>query len=820
MLLVYEQVGKQYKNSKRLNWKVRVKNMKYKNFVMALVSATLILGLSACSTPEEKAQKFYDKGMSLIEKDPFKAKLEFQNALQMKSNMTPALYGLALVAEKQADWKACFGLLKKVLEEDPKHTNAMVKIGQIYLAAGEVDSATEQADKAIALEPENPGAVMLQAALDLRAGRYEAAVEKANLVLKKDANNTDAYTVLASERRAKHDTPGALAFLNQALAINSQNKAIHLFKISLLGESGDNASTVKAWQDALQVFPDDYPFRGKFSEFLYKSGNNEEAESQLRYVVDHQPAEIQPKLTLIQFILQTKGPQVARSEMEKMLEQNPEDFELRFYLVDFYESQGDATAAEAQLKTLMDYAGNKPEGLKAKTKVATRFLVQNKKSDAVNLINQVLKVDSHNVDALILKSGISIDEMKYDEAISDLRAVIGEKPDSAQALYLLAKAYESKGSEALAEESYVKALEASKYSPQYAIKYAESLIKKKETERAEKVLSDALRRTPKNVAITKLLAQIRLDSGDVDGAQKIADSIKGATNSNLSDLIEGAILVRKNDYQGAVVAFERAHQKVPTDMQAIMAVAKTHIGNKQLASAESFLKSVLQTQPNNYDVKLLLAQVYDMAGNKQALYQELEGAVALSPQNPVAYQQLASVYLREKNIEGAKDIIKKGLVKQPDNFDLNMALAEVDQYNQDYASAIATYKKLLKVNPNAIVALNNYVSVVADYETNKGELEQAYQDAQKLKGVNVAQFLDTYGWISFRVGKNDEAIQYLNLAAEKEPLYPVFHYHLGKVYLAQQNKADAKKSFEKALELSKNKNQDYVSEIKTLLKSI
>jgi tetratricopeptide (TPR) repeat protein len=149
-----------------------------------------------------------------------------------------------------------------------------------------------------------------------------------------------------------------------------------------------------------------------------------------------------------------------------------------------------------------------------------------------------------------------------------------------------------------------------------------------------------------------------------------------------------------------------------------------------------------------------------------------------------------------------------------------MALAEVDQNNQDYASAIATYKRLLKVNPNAIVALNNYVSVLADYETNKGELEQAYQDAQKLKGTNVAQFLDTYGWISFRVGKNDEAIQYLKLAIEKEPLYPVFYYHLGKVYLVQQNKGEARKSFEKALELSKNKNQDYVSEIKTLLKSI
>jgi cellulose synthase operon protein C len=787
---------------------------------MLLVLLALTLGLVACSTPEEKAQKFYEKGMTLVEKDPNKAKLEFQNALQMKSNMTPALYGLALVAEKQSDWKTCFGLLKKVLEEDPKHTDAMVKIGQIYLAAGELDQAKAQADKAIKLAPENLSAIMLQAALDLRAGRNDAAVEKANFVLKRDVNNVDAYTILATERHAKHDTQGALTLLNKALAINHQNKAVYLFKISMLAESGDVASTISAWQDALKVFPEDYALREKFSEFLYKNGNSDEAESQLRYLVDHQVNEVQPKLALIQFLMQTKGPQVARAEMEKMLKQNPEDFELSFYLADFYESQGDEAAAQAQLKTLMNYAGDKPEGLKAKVKVATKLLVQNKKSDAVNLINQVLKVDSHNVDALILKSGISIDEMKYDEAISDLRVVIGEKPDSAQALFLLGKAYESKGANALAQESYVKALEASNYSPQYAIKYAESLIKNKENERAEKVLDDALHRAPKNVAITQMLAQTKLDNGDLDGAQKIADSIKNATNSNLSDLIEGAIFVRKNNYQSAIAAFERAHQKLPNDMQAIMALTKIYISTKQLTNAETFLKSILDSQPNNYDVKLLLAQVYEMAGNKQRLYDELESAETLLPKNPAAYQQLASVYLKENNYVAAKSTIEKGLVALPDSFDLNMALAEIDQYNQDYAQAIAIYKKLLKVNPDAIVALNNYVSIASDYVTNKDELEMIYQQAQKLKGTNEAQFLDTYAWISFRVGKSEEAIRVLSLAIEKAPQYPVFHYHLGKIYLSQQNKAEARKSFEKALELSKNKNQDYVTEIKTLLKSI
>jgi cellulose synthase operon protein C len=791
-----------------------------KKILLSLVIATFVLNLSACSTPEEKAQKFYEKGMTLLESDPNKAKLEFQNALQMKNDMTSALYGLALVAEKQSDWKACFGLLKKVLENEPKHVNAMVKIGQIYLAAGEISKAKEQADQAVSLEPENLDAIMLQAAMDLKAGQVDAAVEKANFVLSKNQKNTDAYMVLASARQSQNDKQGAIALLNKALQVDNKNRAVHLFKISLSNDIGDKALTESAWKDTIEAFPEDYPLRGKFAEYLYKNNKNDAAESQLRYVVEHQTNVLQPKLTLIQFLLQTKGPDVARTEMEKMLKQNPDDFELSFYLVDFYESQGDTAAAEVQLKSIMNYAGNKPEGLKAKTKVATRFLAQNKKTEAVKLINDVLAVDARNNDALLLKSGISIDEKKYDEAISDLRAVLGDQPNSAQALFLLGKAYDEKGSSALAEESYVKALEASKYSPQYAVAYSRSLINRQDYKRAEKVLEDVLNRNPNNIAITRLLAQVKLSKGDIEGAQKIAESVKGATNSNLYDLIDGAVLLRKDDYHGAIAAFERAHQKTPSDMQPILAITKAHLSKKAFTDAKTFLEQLLMTQPKNYDIKLLLAQVYEMSGDKQKSIETLDSAIALEPKISRAYQQLAALHLRNKDTVAASSAIEKGLSALPESFDLNMALAEIHQNNQDYSSAVSIYKKLLNINPNAIVVLNNYISVVSDYESDKSKLEQAYQDAKPLKDSAVPQFLDTYGWISFRVGKNEEAIKQLSLAIEKAPEYAVFHYHLGKVYLAEQNKTEAKKSFEKALKFAKSNNQDYVNEIKELLKTI
>ena len=65
----------------------------------ALVLA-LSLGLAACSSPEEKVASFAKKGQSYLEQsDLVKARLEFQNALQIAPNNVPSLYGMALIAE-------------------------------------------------------------------------------------------------------------------------------------------------------------------------------------------------------------------------------------------------------------------------------------------------------------------------------------------------------------------------------------------------------------------------------------------------------------------------------------------------------------------------------------------------------------------------------------------------------------------------------------------------------------------------------------------------------------------------------------------------
>ena len=177
-----------------------------------LITLSMLVLLGGCSSPEEKAEKFYQKGMALMETNPDKARLEFQNALQMKKVFPKAVYALGLIAERKGDFKATYALMNEVLEREPNNIDALIKTGQILLAAGKIDLALEKSNKAFAVDKNNVGALNLRAAIQLKLNDPKGAVEYANAALTKDPNSQDAYILLATERLTANDNAQGLQF--------------------------------------------------------------------------------------------------------------------------------------------------------------------------------------------------------------------------------------------------------------------------------------------------------------------------------------------------------------------------------------------------------------------------------------------------------------------------------------------------------------------------------------------------------------------------------------------------------------------------------
>ena len=203
--------------------------------IVIIVVAFSIIMLSACSSPEEKAKKFYDNGMSLFEKGDYaKANIEFRNALQIDPNMSEAIWGQILVAEKKNKPKRLFKLLNTYLERKPENIEALTKQSRLLLLAGQLDKSLEFNNRSFDINPNNQDVLSLRAAIFYKLNDRESALKYANKVIESSPTNIDALIVLATDSIASGEYIKAIDYLDKGLSNNANNVALQFLKIQAL----------------------------------------------------------------------------------------------------------------------------------------------------------------------------------------------------------------------------------------------------------------------------------------------------------------------------------------------------------------------------------------------------------------------------------------------------------------------------------------------------------------------------------------------------------------------------------------------------------
>ncbi len=80
----------------------------------------------------------------------------------------------------------------------------------------------------------------------------------------------------------------------------------------------------------------------------------------------------------------------------------------------------------------------------------------------------------------------------------------------------------------------------------------------------------------------------------------------------------------------------------------------------------------------------------------------------------------------------------------------------------------------------------------------------AYVEEQKLSETDTPAFVDTVGWVNYRLGNNEVAVEYLEQAVAGNGQIPVLRYHLGMAYLAAGNEYRAQEELGIAVSTAKN----------------
>jgi tetratricopeptide (TPR) repeat protein len=191
-----------------------------------------------------------------------------------------------------------------------------------------------------------------------------------------------------------------------------------------------------------------------------------------------------------------------------------------------------------------------------------------------------------------------------------------------------------------------------------------------------------------------------------------------------------------------------------------------YIQSSDFLNAKKPIEYILQIEPNNQEYWEYLTQLEYNLGNKERVIETSTSAINLFPTKSYYYIIKSVVLTEEGRVEESIITLEsaRGKIQEPKELsDILSTLA--DQYIKvkNEKKAYSYYKQSIKLNPENDHALNNYSYFLS---LDKSKLSKALEMINRVVERNPSNstYLDTKGWVLFKLGKYTEARDVLRTA--------------------------------------------------------
>jgi tetratricopeptide (TPR) repeat protein len=773
-----------------------------KSFLIAI--ALCVCLTVGCTNPAERAAKYLANAQTLFDKgDLKKADIEARNAAQIEPKNAKARYLLALIAEKQQDWKQMGSNLTVAVDSDPKFVAARTKLGTLYFLGQAYKLAAEQAKAAMALAPNDPAVRVLNARVLLQQGQNDEGMKELDVALAKEPGNLEAL-LLKAVAMAKASPDAAIRVLDDAIlkAKGEDAKTLREVRISILAQQQRLPEVEEAFRSLVRDFPKDERLQFQLARFYAGQGRVDDAEKVMRAVVDLDPTDATARLGLVQFLAEMRSPDAAEKALESFVSQTPDSMQLRLALSRMYEANKKPDAALSAYQELVKKGPKSPEATEARVRIGAIQIIKGKRAEGQAEIDKVLVDVPDQPEALLIRAGLRLADKKYNDAVADIRTVIRKEPNNKRAILTLARTYAMKGDRGLAKDSYRQLLALDPSNADAPRELA--LVEQSEgnMKGAQEILRKRIEVDTKDIDARVRLFNLRLQDKDFAGAEDDAKEISRLDDQRgVGDLQLARALAAQKKYPQAVDAFKRALEKSPDWVLALEGVIAIQLQMDKKDDALAFIQGYLQKHPTNTAAKLLAGSVRKARGENAEAEKLFEAVVAEQPGAIAGWTALAS--LHPTDLQKRTDILKRGIKAGGDNMQLVMLLgAEYEQAGR-WDDAIANYDESIKVNPNYELVANNLAALLLDRRTDSASHARALALAKPFEKSTNPGLMDTLGWAYYRTGDYPNAVVYLEKTVAAAGEVPMLRYHLGMAYAALKKNDKAKAELTKAVE-SKN----------------
>jgi tetratricopeptide (TPR) repeat protein len=529
----------------------------------------------------------------------------------------------------------------------------------------------------------------------------------------------------------------------------------------------------------------------------------------------------------------------AVEEAQEALKNNPDDLNARRVLARIYTQQiGDAqtnhidegmarrAVEEYKLITQKD-----PKDVDSLVMLGRLDKLLNDSVDAESAFKKVLAAEPENEDAITGLAGVYSDRGDA-RAASQLLEKLTSKSPSPRALVVLANSYEQMHEYGLAAETYKKALALDPSRLELKSALAEDQALSGHLDDALKTYQELAQANPRDAQPYLGMSQIYREQKNFDLARKMNDKAKeldpddlkvrynevalledeGKTSeaittlksildstahrtydfnerANRAKMLEQLGLLYRNTEQYDQAA-DTYRQIVALDPQfaarAEAQIIDTYRVGKDFAKAQQESDAALKKFPNDHTIREVHAQLLADQGKADVAIAELKKSLD-GKNDRETYIAIAEVYEKSRNypeMGKALDAAEKLAQDKADKATILFMRGSMYEREKKYDLAEKMFRQVLEVDPTNASALNYLGYMLADQNVRLKEAQDLVGRAVQIEPNNYA-FLDSLGWVYYRLNRLDDAERQLTRSVQLMAKDPTIHDHLGDVYFKQ-----------------------------------
>ena len=313
---------------------------------------------------------------------------------------------------------------------------------------------------------------------------------------------------------------------------------------------------------------------------------------------------------------------------------------------------------------------------------------------------------------------------------------------------------------------------------------------------ARRLLQQALAKTPGDTRLRLTYAGMLSQDGDYAAAAKLLDQGQQDTETYA---LRAALAAQAHDRK-TLARLYRQLQQAPRDVRERSAFLLGQLAEMQERKGEAlaWYDQVQDSDPHAFDADLrsaVILHAQDKRAEAHALLEQMQTAYLDQPaQLRRAYEADAELYMRESNFPRAAAAFDRALQVMPDDpallYGRGLAYAEAGKIDQ----AVQDLRRLLELKPHDADASNALGYTLADANRDLAEAQRLIESARAAKPDDPA-IADSWGWLQYRLGHLDQAVQALRgaWAQRKDAEVGV---HLGEVLWKRGQRQDAQRIFD------------------------